>query len=52
MNEDHYRNRVKNSVLNLATLGKRTFNLASLDTSFGKMPLQRKSTRYMLLLKR
>lgn len=48
MNEDHSRNREKNSILNLATLRKIAFNLASLDTSFGKVPLQRKLTRYML----
>ena len=48
MNEDHSRNREKNSILNLATLRKIVFNLASLDTSFGKVPLQRKLTRYML----
>ena len=48
MNEDHSRNRDKNSISNLATLRKIAFNLASLDTSFGKVPLQRKLTRYML----
>ena len=48
MNEDHSRNREKNSVLNLSTLRKMAFNLASLDTSFGKVPLQKKLTRYML----
>ena len=48
MNEDHSRNREKNSILNLATLRKIVFNLASLDNSFGKVPLQRKLTRYML----
>jgi len=48
MNEDHSRNREKNSISNLATLRKIAFNLASLDTSFGKVPLQRKLTRYML----
>ena len=48
MNEDHSRNREKNSVLNLSTLRKMAFNLASLDTSFGKVHLQRKLTRYML----
>lgn len=48
MNEDHSRNREKNSILNLATLRKIAFNLASLDTRFGKVPLQRKLTRYML----
>ena len=48
MDEDHSRNRDKNSTLNLATLRKIAFNLASLDNSFGKVPLQRKFTRYML----
>ena len=48
MDEDHSRNRDKNSTLNLATLRKIAFNLASLDNSFGKVPLQRKLTRYML----
>ena len=48
MNEDHSRNREKNSILNLATLRKIAFNLASLENNFGKVPLQRKLTRYML----
>ena len=48
MIEDHSRNREKNSILNLATVRKIAFNLASLDNSFGKVPLQRKLTRYML----
>lgn len=48
MNEDHSRNRERNSILNLATIRKIAFNLASLDNSFGKVPLQRKLTRYML----
>lgn len=48
MNEDYSRNREKNSILNLPTLRKIAFNLASLDTRFGKVPLQRKLTRYML----
>ena len=48
MNEDHSRNREKNSILNLSTLRKIAFNLASLDNNFGKVPLQRKLTRYML----
>ena len=48
MNKDHSRNREKNSILNLATVRKIAFNLASLDNSFGKVPLQRKLTRYML----
>ena len=50
LDEDHSRNRVGNSINNLAIIRKIVFNLASLDTSFGtkKMPLQRKLTRYML----
>ena len=46
----HSRNKVGNSINNLAIIRKIVFNLASLDTSFGtkKMPLQRKMTRYML----
>lgn len=49
LDEDHSRNRVKNSIQNLAMLRKIAFNLANLDDSFGKkLPLQRKLTRYML----
>ena len=48
MNEDYSRNRVKNSINNLSILRKIVFNLASLDTSFGKVPLKRKLTNYML----
>lgn len=48
LDEDHSRNRIKNSINNLSILRKIVFNLASLDTSFGKVPLQRKLTRYML----
>ena len=50
LDEDHSRNRVGNSINNLAIIRKIVFHLASLDTSFGtkKMPLQRKLTRYML----
>jgi len=48
MDEDHSRNRVKNSIENLSILRKIVFNLASLDNRFGKVPLQRKLTRYML----
>lgn len=50
LDEDHSRNRIGNSINNLAIIRKIVFNLASLDTSFGtkKMPLQRKLTRYML----
>ena len=46
--EDHSRNRVNNSINNLSIIRKIVFNLASLDNSFGKVPLQRKLTRYML----
>ena len=48
LDEDHSRNRVKNSINNLSIIRKIVFNLASLDSSFGKVPLQRKLTRYML----
>ena len=50
LDEDHSRNRIGNSINNLAIIRKIAFNLASLDSSFGvkKMPLQRKLTRYML----
>ena len=48
MDEDHSRNREKNSIHNLATLRKIVFNLASLDNSFGKVPLKRKLTQYVL----
>jgi predicted transposase YbfD/YdcC len=52
MDEDHSRNRVGNSIVNLSTLTKIAFNLASLDNSFNivnkKVPLQRKITNYML----
>ncbi len=48
MDEDHSRNRIKNSIHNLATLRKIVFNLASLDNSFGKVPLKRKLTQYVL----
>ena len=48
MNEDYSRNRVKNSINNLSILREIVFNLASLDTSFGKVPLKRKLTNYML----
>ena len=48
MNEDNSRNRIKNSINNLSILRKIVFNLASLDTSFGKVPLKRKLTNYML----
>ena len=48
LEEDHSRNRVNNSINNLSIMRKIVFNLASLDNSFGKVPLQRKLTRYML----
>ena len=50
LDEDHSRNRIGNSINDLAIIRKIVFNLASLDNSFGakKMPLQRKLTRYML----
>ena len=48
LDEDHSRNRIKNSINNLSIMRKIVFNLASLDTRFGKVPLQRKLTRYML----
>lgn len=48
LDEDHSKNRTKNSINNLSIARKIVFNLASLDTSFGKVPLQRKLTRYML----
>lgn len=48
MDEDHSRNRIQNSINNLSIIRKIVFNLASLDNSFGKVPLQRKLTRYML----
>ena len=48
LDEDHSRSRVANSINNLSIMRKIIFNLASLDNSFGKVPLQRKLTRYML----
>lgn len=50
LDEDHSRNRIGNSINNLAIVRKIAFNLANQDMSFGnkKMPLQRKLTRYML----
>ena len=45
LDEDHSRNRVNNSINNLSIMRKIIFNLASLDNSFGKIPLQRKLTR-------
>ena len=48
LDEDHSRNRSENSISNLSIMRKIIFNLASLDNSFGKVPLQRKLTRYML----
>ena len=48
LDEDHSRNRIKNSINNLSIMRKIIFNLASLDNRFGNVPLQRKLTRYML----
>ena len=48
MDEDHSTNKIGNSIENLSIIRKIVFNLASLDTRFGKVPLQRKLTRYML----
>lgn len=46
--EDHSRNRVGNSINNLSIIRKIVFNIINLDNSFGKVPMQRKLTRYML----
>lgn len=46
--EDHSTNKKEYSIENLSTLRKIVFNLTSLDNKFGKVPLQRKLTRYML----
>lgn len=48
LDEDHSTKKVGNSIENLSIIRKIIFNLASLDTRFGKVPLQRKLTRYML----
>lgn len=49
LDEDHSRNRIKNSINNLSIIRKIAFNLTSLDKRFGdKLPLRRKLTRYML----
>lgn len=48
LDEDHSKNKVQNSINNLSIVRKIVFNLASLDTTFGRVPLQRKLTRYML----
>ena len=48
LDEDHSTNKIGYSIENLSTLRKIVFNLASLDNRFGKVPLQRKLTRYML----
>ena len=48
LDENHSRNRIKNSINNLSIMRKIVFNLASLDNRFGKVPLQRKITRYIL----
>lgn len=48
LDEDHSTNKIGNSIENLSIIRKIIFNLASLDNRFGKVPLQRKLTRYML----
>ena len=48
LDEDHSTNKIGYSIENLSALRKIVFNLASLDNRFGKVPLQRKLTRYML----
>ena len=48
LDEDHSTNKDGNSIENLSIIRKIIFNLASLDNRFGKVPLQRKLTRYML----
>lgn len=48
LDEDYSTNKVGNSIENLSIIRKIIFNLASLDNRFGKVPLQRKLTRYML----
>ena len=48
LDEDHSTNKLGNSIENLSIIRKIIFNLASLDNRFGKVPLQRKLTRYML----
>lgn len=48
LDEDHSTNKVGNSIENLSIIRKIIFNIASLDNRFGKVPLQRKLTRYML----
>ena len=48
LDEDHSTNKVGTSIENLSIIRKIIFNLASLDNRFGKVPLQRKLTRYML----
>jgi predicted transposase YbfD/YdcC len=45
-NEDSSRNRVDDSVHNLALIRKIVFNLVKLDNSFGKVPFNRKLTNY------
>ncbi len=48
MDEDHSRNRVENSIVNLSTIRKIVFNLAKLDKSMGeKLTLKQKMTRYI-----
>ncbi len=45
-NEDSSRNREGDSVHNLSLVRKIVFNLVKLDTSFGKVPFNRKLTNY------
>ena len=48
LDEDHSRNRVGNSVENLATIRKIVFNLVKLDKSMGeKLTMKQKMTRYI-----
>ena len=44
--EDHSRSRVKDSIINLATVRKFVFNTIKTDETWGKVPFQRKITRY------
>ena len=47
LDEDHSRNRIGNSINNLALIRKIVFNLARLDNSMGKLTLKKKMTRYI-----
>lgn len=47
LDEDHSRNRVRNSIDNLSLIRKIVFNLTKLDKSMGeKLTLKQKMTRY------